>query len=108
MVIGVDMRCAVELPEWTKERKLNILAGIELVAYQYPGGSWFVKDRRCSECGECCKGVEPLNDEGYCIHLIPDGHKRKCGHGLGRPYSCCVGLGLERNPDCTERFKEIS
>lgn len=92
----------VEIPDWAEKRAIYVMAGVELLAYQYPGGPLLVKAGRCNECGDCCtiRG-EP------CEHLIPNGSERMvCGKGPGRPFSCCIGRGADRVAHCTERFEE--
>ncbi len=86
----------VDLPEWCEGRHIYILAGIELVAYQLADKPMLVKTARCSMCGKCCED---------CKELIPDGSKLVCGLAIDRPFRCCIGRGLDRNPDCTERFE---
>lgn len=89
-------RIAVDLPDWADGRYIYVLAGIELAAYQRVGGPMMVKTGRCSMCGKCCKD---------CSELEPDGEKLVCGLALGRPFSCCVGVGFEID-GCTEKFEE--
>jgi len=102
-----------DLPEWTEERHLYVMAGLELVAYKRQGEEWKVKTSRCSMCGTCCENIGkypgteffPINKDGSCGHLKSDGNKRVCGLGLSRPFSCSVGLGLNRHKGSTERFE---
>ncbi len=49
------MKIELELPDWTKGRKLRIFAGIEALANYCPKEkAWFVKTVRCTICGKCC------------------------------------------------------
>jgi len=103
------------LPDWTEERHLRVFAGIELVAEKLHGESWKVKVSRCSGCGHCCENFNypgtlmglPINEDGSCGHLVRDGHKRICGLGNARPFSCSTGKGLDRYKGSTERFREV-
>jgi len=103
-----------DLPEWTGERDLYVMAGLELVAYKHQGDVWKVKTSRCSMCGTCCENIGkypgteffPINKDGSCGHLKNDGYKRVCGLGVSRPFSCSIGLGLNSYSGSTERFEE--
>lgn len=49
------MRIELDLPDWVDERRIIILAGIELVAEKVPWEEkWKVKETRCNMCGACC------------------------------------------------------
>jgi Fe-S-cluster-containing hydrogenase component 2 len=68
------MKVTIDFPEWTDERNIDIFAGIEH-AIKRENGVWYVKDRRCNLCGQCCMNVPEDWPHGYnketgnCIHL---------------------------------------
>ena len=97
------MKIEIELPKWTEERVIHVLAGIERVAYKYPWEKSFkVKTGRCSMCGRCCKKID-------CEHLEKepgDNDKWRCSLGTMRPYNCCVSRP-RKIKECTVEFKEI-
>lgn len=97
------MSLIINMPEWAQERHIYVFAGIELLAYKLKGRELKVKTSRCSMCGKCCviRG-EP------CQHLVADGKdKMVCDYGLARPFSCSIGRGAARVPECTERFESV-
>ena len=86
------MRIELELPEWTEERHIYVMAGIELVAYKYLNQPWKVKTGRCNMCGKCCSSFRNDSEtiiNGTCINLVNDGPKRICKLGVNRPWNCC-------------------
>ena len=85
----------LELPKWTKDKHIYILAGIELAAYKYLDDIWHVKTSRCSMCGKCC-------EKFGCEKLVKDGDKKICELGSDRPFSCCIGTSDKDY--CTEKF----
>lgn len=92
------MKIELDLPDWAADRHIYVLAGIELVAYKFLDGEWHIKTGRCSMCGKCCERLK-------CKHLKKDGEKKICDRGLGRPFSCCVGVV---QPDgCTEKYDKM-
>ena len=105
----------ITLPEWTDERHQYLFAGVELYAYK-EGGSWFVKTGRCNMCGKCCEKMTPtehfpVDENGTCKFLVPDGENRVCGLHLSRPFSCSISPGRGRvhvsDDDCTECFEVV-
>ena len=93
------MRINLDLPDWNDlhERRIDILAGIEQIAYKLPWENvWHVKVGRCSMCGKCCAKVE-------CDHLTVD---NQCDYAGMRPYLCCTSTP-HNIPDCTIRFVEV-
>lgn len=91
----MSVKVVMELPDWTKERHLRILAGIEEVAKKLKGKPWQVKDGRCNQCGVCCKNV-PKNwrmgidrETGWCQYLKYYANEYRCN--TDRPFNCCVG-----------------
>ena len=99
------MKINIEIPEWADERRIAILAGIELVALKNPGDKWLIKTSRCSQCGKCCMRIKKLPDgtRTKCEHLEFDGSEYKCGFRGGRPYDCTVSIS--NLPECTERLE---
>ena len=95
------MRIEIEVPDWVleEERRIDIFAGIEPVAYKYPWDDfWYVKTSRCSQCGECCRkvGCNNLDDEN------------RCALGVDRPWHCCVSYPRgESVPTCTVKYKKV-
>lgn len=71
-----------EIPKWAHERRLTLLAGVELLATKVPWDSfWEVKKERCNRCGQCCMTHPPnseratpygTDDEGKCKALFLD------------------------------------
>lgn len=86
-----------EIPEWAREKRLMLLAGVELVARKVPWDDfWEVKDNRCTMCGQCCMMFKPnstqtifgVDDEGKCKALSKEGDRWECKAGTHKPYSC--------------------
>ena len=113
------MKIELELPEWTDERNIYIMAGIELAAYKNRGGKWLVKTERCNQCGKCCMNLRlehpfPVID-GRCAHLEKEpgkAPKYRCALGLQRPFGCCVGTFQGSDAwklilEYTEDFEEL-
>lgn len=99
------MKVSIDLPdEIVKEKTtLWIVGGIEPVAY-FLNGRWYIKEGRCSQCGECCKD----NEGKYCDHIRHelDGTK-SCG-SPDIPWACVRGHGGKSNIEgCTVNYKEI-
>jgi len=108
------MKINMEIPDWCNEFSMYIMHGIELVAYKHPWEkAWKVKTGRCHQCGGCCTGFGEVSPgwpevkDGTCIMLIPDGSKRVCFLGSGRPFSCSVVRQPKNVEGCTERFEEV-
>ena len=106
------MRIEIELPDWTEERTIYIMAGIELVGYKLPQGRWQLKTGRCNMCGKCCMNLKkhafPLVN-GTCIHLQkePGNNPRYgCSQRINRPFGCCIGVPKNMS-ECTEKFEEV-
>jgi len=90
------VKVELDLPEWTNERHLYLMAGIELVAYKHHGEDWKMKVSRCSMCGKCC---EQTNHGEGCEHLKDN----MCSLGVKRPWVCCISHEIT-TPGCTEKF----
>lgn len=104
------MKIELDLPKWAwnengEKRIINILAGIEKLAYLDPNdGILYIKTSRCSQCGRCCirmnceyLELEPGCDDKYrCNKVI--------GHGLMRPYLCCVSEP-KNILECTSKYE---
>lgn len=95
-----------EIPSWALERRLLLLAGVELVAAKEPWGHWEVKATRCQRCGQCCMTYPDspwgVDEEGKCLMLEkqPDG-TWDCKAGTQKPY-LCLGDPLKKNtPECS-------
>jgi len=106
------MKIELDLPEWTEERAIYIMAGVELAAYKVPFKKWKVKVGRCNMCGKCCMDLKnhafPTID-GKCIHLKKrpgNNPEWECAFRISRPFGCCVGVS-ERIKECTEKYEEI-
>ena len=76
------MKIEIDLPEWTDERNIYILAGIEPFMKR-DMGKWMVKTKRCVKCGKCC---EPTK----CEHLVFIANEHLCDLGVDRPFNCCI------------------
>lgn len=107
------MEIEFELPKWAwdedgEKRIIHILAGIEQIAYLDPhDGKFYVKTSRCSRCGKCCIRMN-------CEYLEKEpgkGSKYRCnkviGHGLMRPYLCCVSEP-DNIPECTSKYEVVN
>ena len=113
------MKIELDLPDWTEERAIYIMAGIELVAYKIPGQKWKIKTGRCNQCGKCCMNLRKTHPfpviNGRCVYLVREPGKEeryRCGLGIQRPFGCCVGVltgsdAFQKIPECTETFEEI-
>lgn len=85
-----------EVPEWAAERRILILAGVELLAEKVPWEPWKVKVDRCNFCGQCCMEFKPnsdqtpfgVDDEGKCKALIKDRGDWVCSVMNRKPYMC--------------------
>jgi len=106
-------KITIELPQWAWDEKgekriIHVLAGIERIGYLDPkDGLLRVKTSRCSQCGRCCIkiGCEYLEKEPGMNSKYRCG--KAMGHGLMRPYNCCVSE--PRNiPECTSKYKVVS
>ena len=107
----------LKLPAWANKRKLWILAGQELIAYRgTQTKTWYVKTERCSNCGECCRDLTAgwrygvVGKRNTCSRLIEDGPGRWiCDNKKGPiPFDCLKGNGHDTNPNCTEKFEEVT
>lgn len=103
-------RTEFEVPEWARERKLTILAGVESLATKMPWEDfWLIKNDRCAMCGQCCMMFKPdtmqtpygIDDEGKCKALIREGDKWECGARIRRPYNCLADPSLDEVPECS-------
>ena len=103
----------IEVPDWADERVIHIMAGVERVAYQYPGKPLMVKVERCNWCGKCCSSLGngkghpfPVVD-GRCVYLKPEAgiDKWKCGLGYFRPYLCCMSDPIDKIPECSIKYE---
>ena len=96
-----------QLPEWVQERALYIFAGIELLAYQLPEESWWVKTGRCSQCGKCCQKFKesPFGLGPPCPMLTEVANEWRCSLLINRPFGCCVGISSL--PECSEQFEAM-
>lgn len=95
------MKIELELPDWTEERVIQVLAGIERVAYKLPWSTFMVKTSRCSMCGECCRIIN-------CEHLVKepgDNNRWLCKLGTMRPYNCCVAR-TRKVKTCTIKYRK--
>ena len=116
------MKIELELPEWTDERHIFVVAGEEPVAYRMRTVDaegvvtyrWYYKTGRCNLCGKCCMNLRKdwiwgVDDQGTCLRLVeinPGQYYCDPNKG-GRPWDCLKGDGRGRFPDCTVCYKEI-
>ena len=108
------MKINIDIPDWAEDKHIYIMAGIELIAYKYVNQEWKIKITRCNQCGLCCRGMNPddenfpeVNEKGTCIYLKKDGKdKEVCSLGINRPFKCCIGRGRDILPDnlCSEEY----
>lgn len=126
------MKVELELPDYSDERKIWVIAGNEPVACRYrfvdKDGNvtyrWFRKVSRCSLCGKCCMNLRPehpfVKEDGICQFLKQvDPDKYECHAPFGMPWGCLTGQGkpagwiLESRcgakiiPECTVEYEEI-
>lgn len=102
----------IELPDWTDERHIFIMAGIEMAAYALYGEEVIhIKEDRCNFCGECCRNlkinIEPIGPDKSCIHLeTPIQGMSECGLGRKRPFDCSTGMHRKgRTPGCCITYR---
>nr|BDD45970.1 hypothetical protein 16 [bacterium] len=80
-------RRTFEVPDWARERRLDLMAGIERLATYTPFNDELrVKTSRCSMCGKCCERAgcrDMVERAGYPGKVF-------CGHDPDRPQSCSV------------------
>lgn len=106
------MKIELELPDWTEERAIYVMAGVELVAFREPGKEWQVKSGRCNMCGKCCMNLREGHPfpviNGRCVYLVKrpgkDCEEYECILRMHRPFGCCVGVPLNI-PGCTEKYE---
>ena len=104
------MKIEIEIDDKYAERKILILAGVELVAFKNPGDNFiYVKTTSCNKCGECCMD-EPIthfgnDDEGKCNMLVQNGPEWECGAGDKRPW-CCLD-DPKGYPTCSIKHKIV-
>ena len=101
----------IELPDWTKGRRITVFAGIESVIKR-ENDIWYKKTSRCIRCGKCCMDVPDgwihgKDKDGDCQHLIYEANEYLCGLGIKRPYACCIGDGHDMNVDCSIVWEKI-
>ena len=82
-----------EIDDSLKERRIRILAGVELVAQKNSGDDfWLVKTTSCDNCGECCMDFPPTpfgcDEEGKCNALVKYGNRWRCSKWADRPFRC--------------------
>jgi hypothetical protein len=93
-----DKSCTFEVPEWADEKRLILLAGVELLAQKEPWNNYIeLKVERCSRCGQCCMTLAPdheraspygSDEEGKCKALFLDrGDIYTCGR-IGDFFGC--------------------
>ena len=103
-------KISLELPKWSDERIIHVLAGIEHVAKR-DNGVWYIKKDRCNLCGVCCMNVSEgwphgqNPDTGHCQHLWFEGKLWRCLLGTDRPYVCCVSEGEEG--ECSITWQKV-
>ena len=106
------MKIDLELPAWTDERNIYVMAGLELVARRHKDGPWEIKTSRCNMCGKCCADLGrghpfPVID-GQCVHLKKepgDNQLWLCGLGENRPFGCSVCAPTDEF--CTIEFETV-
>lgn len=105
-------KITLELPDYTDERRIVIIAGTETV-YKREDGTWYRKTARCNfNCGKCCKDV-PDNwahgkgKDGHCQYLIYEANEYLCSLGYNTPLACAAGDGVDIVPDCTIVWEKI-
>lgn len=95
------MKLLLNIPEWAKDRRILVFAGIECLADYNPAESREyvrVKETRCVQCGECCRNmrdtVPPFADvhrDGACIYLdkeVGDNDRWVCSIPFERGINC--------------------
>jgi len=107
------IKIELELPDWADERTIYVMAGIELIAYRFPGKTWQVKSSRCNMCGKCCMKLGERHPfpviNGRCVYLVKRPGKNceehECILRMHRPFGCCVAV-LRNVSECTEKFEK--
>jgi hypothetical protein len=109
---AIAMKITLDLPDWTHERNIYVMAGIEVVARRHKDGPWEIKTGRCSMCGACCSKLGPGHPfpviEGTCIHLakeVGDNSRWLCSLGDARPFSCSICAPTVKG--CTIRYQVL-
>lgn len=107
------MKLEIDLPDWCDERHLYFFAGQECFAYRlYPENILYLKTERCSVCGNCCRGQNPIlpniGPSGSCIYLGAAGVDNECGLNVGdKPFRCCIDVHKPKTPGCTIEHKVV-
>jgi hypothetical protein len=103
----------IVLGDWTHERNIYIVAGVELAAYKnFNENKLHVKTSRCVQCGKCClnlpKGQYSLDENNDCVHLDKSGTgKKPCTLSMMRPFPCITGdpiIGKWGKEFCSIRY----
>ncbi len=115
------MKITIDLPEWTDERHVWVIAGQEPVycrlRYVDKEGNVtykeFKKKIRCNLCGKCCMNLRPdwiwgVDDKGTCLRLTK-GNPGKFYCDIrkgGMPWDCLKGDNRS-SEFCVLEYEEI-
>lgn len=111
----------IDLPTWTDERRISIIAGQEPIAFRERVVAkdktvtykWLVKTDRCNLCGKCCMNLREdhiwgVDENGTCIRLVegsPGEYYCDPNKG-GMPWDCLRGDHRDKDY-CTVDYEEI-
>jgi len=106
------MKIILDIPDKFSNRRLILLAGVELVAKKEPTSDfWLLKETSCNLCGECCMDepgtVFGNDDEGKCNKLVKYGDTWECSAGVDKPYNCLDDPGINDYPSCSITYKKV-
>lgn len=126
------MKVDIELPKWTNENHIWVIAGQTPVALRIrlkkKDGTitykWYRKTARCDLCGKCCMNLNRehlfVKEDGTCQFLEDVGAGQfECHMPFGMPWGCLTGQGKPkpwsldfairpaRVPGCTVEYEEM-
>lgn len=126
------MKLEIELPEWTDDLHIWVIAGQEPIYFRIRKKeedgtithTLYRKTSRCSICGKCCRNLNPdhlfVKEDGTCQFLEDVGAGQfECHMPFGMPWGCLTGQGrakpwgldfatkVSKVPKCTCEYEKV-